>query len=702
MNSLQFKISAIAGTTTIIIVTVLTLLSFFELDSTKKNMADQSSSLFSESVLGRIQSSAKYQASEIAKQLKATQLVSESLAASLHQYRSLHQSSPLLRKNSIEILASVLDANPQFLGIYGAYEPNAYDGRDRDFINDKLTASDQSGRFISYVARSDTGVVWEALVDYENASRDKNGIRAGEYYLCPKDRKVTCITDPYTYPINGKDVLLASITSPVVESGQFQGIVGVDIGLEFIQKFIENQNKDFFGGQGSMAIVSQNGIVSGFTGRSNLLGKTLEGDEFSNWNQLRQTANNEPKVVIYEHQVYAISPIIINDKPTGWSILIALPDTVISSSVDQLTAIISKSIDSLNQNNVLFGLLGAIIAVISIAWVIGRVLKPIRYTVDMLKDLAEGDGDLTARLAVKSKDEVGEMAACLNQFLEQMHNIISEIESTSVLLSETAEKSYRSAEVSHTSMQQQQSELNMTVSAVEEMNNSSTEVAGSAASASSEADKTFASVQSSKTTVIEAVNSINKLASEVKTASSDMDDLAKQSEDISKIIVTIQSIAEQTNLLALNAAIEAARAGESGRGFAVVADEVRLLAQRTQVATSEIQEVIEQLQSGSSLVSAIMKNSQQYSVQSVEKVDEAKGSLDEIQSHVHLIKDMSQQIAVASSEQSQVTEEINRNMSNVDLASVSIGEQVEKSNHYAKDLHSLAETLNTMVRRFKL
>jgi len=197
-------------------------------------------------------------------------------------------------------------------------------------------------------------------------------------------------------------------------------------------------------------------------------------------------------------------------------------------------------------------------------------------------------------------------------------------------------------------------------------------------------------------------STITELADEIGRAVEVVQTLARDSENIDAILVTIRSIAEQTNLLALNAAIEAARAGEQGRGFAVVADEVRNLAQKTQQATGEIQQMIQQLQNGTRDVVQVMEQSQSPTQRSVEQADAAAEALQAITQAVSLINDMNNQIASAAEEQSAVAEDINRNVTNIGQVAQEVAGGAEEASQASAGLTRLAEQQRRLINQFRV
>jgi len=197
-------------------------------------------------------------------------------------------------------------------------------------------------------------------------------------------------------------------------------------------------------------------------------------------------------------------------------------------------------------------------------------------------------------------------------------------------------------------------------------------------------------------------STITELADEIGRAVEVVQTLARDSENIDAILVTIRSIAEQTNLLALNAAIEAARAGEQGRGFAVVADEVRNLAQKTQQATGEIQQMIQQLQNGTRDVVQVMEQSQSRTQRSVEQADAADEALQAITQAVSLINDMNNQIASAAEEQSAVAEDINRNVTNIGQVAQEVAGGAEEASQASAGLTRLAEQQRRLINQFRV
>lgn len=340
---------------------------------------------------------------------------------------------------------------------------------------------------------------------------------------------------------------------------------------------------------------------------------------------------------------------------------------------------------------------------LGLAWAVSFMITcPLSNAVNAMKDISEGDGDLTLRLNVGGTDEVGQLASSFNGFITKVQGVIREVTSSTSQLSAAAEEMSMITGETRSGVQRQQSETALVATAVNEMSSTVHEVANSADTAASAASKADAQSEQGKEVVSSTVSSIRTLASEVETAANVIGQLEKDSESIGSVLEVIRGIAEQTNLLALNAAIEAARAGEQGRGFAVVADEVRSLASRTQESTQEIQEMIERLQKGSRDAVKAMQSGQEQAQTTVEQASQAESSLAEISSAVAQINEMNAHIAEASRQQGEVVEEINKNIVNITQVADESANGADQLSTASQEMASLAVNLESQVSHFKI
>ena len=338
-----------------------------------------------------------------------------------------------------------------------------------------------------------------------------------------------------------------------------------------------------------------------------------------------------------------------------------------------------------------------------LAWAVSfMITTPLHAAVNAMKDISEGEGDLTLRLNVSGKDEIGQLATSFNGFITRMQEVIREVTSSTSQLSAAAEEMSMITAETRTGVQRQQSETALVATAVNEMSSTVHEVANSAETAASAASQADTQSEQGKQIVSSTVSSIRTLASEVETAATVISQLEKDSESIGSVLEVIRGIAEQTNLLALNAAIEAARAGEQGRGFAVVADEVRSLASRTQESTQEIQEMIERLQKGSRDAVKAMESGQEQAHQTVEQASQAESSLGEISSAVAQINEMNAHIAEASRQQGEVVEEINKNIVNITQVAEASATGADQLSTASQEMANLAVNLERQVSQFKI
>ncbi len=319
-----------------------------------------------------------------------------------------------------------------------------------------------------------------------------------------------------------------------------------------------------------------------------------------------------------------------------------------------------------------------------------------------LAHIASGNGDLTARINVHTRDEIGLLAGNFNTFVGTLRDLVSSIRQEAEAIELAADNSQCRSDHSAQRLGQQQQELTMVATAVTEMASATQEIALNAESTATAAQQSSHSSESGRQRVQETRHTITRLADEVRSATTVISELSCHANDISSVLATIRGIAEQTNLLALNAAIEAARAGEQGRGFAVVANEVRVLAKRTASSTTEIQGTIETLQRTTQQAVTLMDKSHHLAEQSVQDAASASSALDEITQAIALISDRSTQIATAAEEQTKVTEEITANITAIKVVGDELAEETSQSQRGAHQLRQQASQLNAQVARFVL
>ena len=355
------------------------------------------------------------------------------------------------------------------------------------------------------------------------------------------------------------------------------------------------------------------------------------------------------------------------------------------------------------NGKITLALLGVAALVLVISMVaLNLAYRPILSLRDLVQELSRGSGDLTRRLTVTSTDELGQISAGINRFIERLQEMMGEVRQASGQLNEgvwgvggrTAwGQGLRAVEVR---------EAEQVVAGVNEMSRTAVSVSESAASTAQLTGQSQQLASQSRRVVDQAMASVTALVTEVEAIAHSITAMQQDVQQIGSILGAIRGIAEQTNLLALNAAIEAARAGEQGRGFAVVADEVRSLAGRTQKSTAEIQTMLTRLQRGTQTVVAAMGNTRQSCQDAAENTSKVNASLDLMAGEVVEINDLISHIATAAEQQSAVAEEINRNMSAIAEVITQLKGNGERTVESSTSMQHTYDRLREIVGHFRL
>ena len=504
---------------------------------------------------------------------------------------------------------------------------------------------------------------------YKKAMENPNQVgRTGAYYWAGDDA---------TY--------VGTVKAVTNEQGTVIGVQAMDVSVKELTEIVKNIK---IGDAGHVLLIEDNGTV--------LVDPKIPDHNFKKVTEIDtplfkhlQSTNSGLLEIERDGETYLAN--IVQSESLGWRFIALVPESEVFATANQIAWL----------SVVIAAVLSAIFIVIG--GIVARLITlPIDNVAGMLKGIADGEGDLTVRLEIMSRDEVGELATSFNKFIEKMQSIIRQIVGLSDELKTSSVAAAESANMSLSEVKQQLDQITLVATSVEQMSSATQEIAANAELTSHTASESAEYSAHGQSVVMNARDSIGNLATEVGNASEVISRLSEHSQEINSILSTIQGIAEQTNLLALNAAIEAARAGEHGRGFAVVADEVRDLSQKTTRSTDDIRNMISTLQSATQEAVDIMKRSESMAQGTVEEANQAYEQLTQITESVNNIRDMSAQIATATEEQSSVNAGIADNTSQIkdiaDQMSADADSRLERS----RTLHRLSEGMHEQVGLFKV
>jgi methyl-accepting chemotaxis protein len=610
--------------------------------------------------------------------------------------QGLHREGMNSRDTVNRLLQSTLAAHPRLLAFATIWEPNAFDGRDKDYAN--TFGHDETGRFIPYWHRSQGGIAISPLTDYT-----KEG--PGDYYLLPRRTGRAVIMEPYHYQVDGKDVLMTTITQPIKEHGKVVGAVCADMALADLQRRIGaiavpfNGGVEVISGKGAF-VYHRDAAKLGGTAAASRQAVSILDDPTMGW------------VMSFEE------PVVLKGIDSGWRIRVILPMHAVMADAREAELMLLISA---------IAIIGGLIFVLRrsakknigdpldalcqemTALAEGNLDEPERRPIDSIEidrmasavsvfrenaleqREAEQDqqfvvatlgrrlqqvsaGDLTTRIVEPFTGRYDRIRKDFNDALDKLSPVLTSVSRNAVDVRTGSSELCNASDDLARRTEQQAASLEETAAAMQEITSQTRRTASAAIEASRVVNTAKANVELSEAVVVRAVSAINGIE--------------RSSGEIAEIISVIDGIAFQTNLLALNAAIEAAAAGDAGNAFAVAATEVRALAQRSADAAGDVK-------------SRITASVAQVSA-GVAAVIEMREVLDHVVGAVVEISRLAGEIAESADQQSQGISQINSAIGEMGSTTQQNAAMVKESNAAARSLAAQADELAHFISRFRL
>ncbi len=513
------------------------------------------------------------------------------------------------------------------------------------------------------------------------------------------------------------------IATPVFNEQQTIGVVVFQIPFVEINNILThdaNWKDDGFGLSGEIFLVGSDGLV-----RSEMRKMIEDSEGFLdelkergvNNNKLEKIKSNGSTINVLSKDTDAFQNAINGEKgvgifqdKNGKDIIAAYAPIDIFgerwafiSQIDYEEVIANISNINRELYMVAFYVAGAIILFSSvISWILARgISRPIINISDKISQIATTQ-DLTVRFEEHGSVETKQLCVSMNNMLQDFQEVIENADSTMKMLAKVRDEFDSSLDSMQERLEIQAGKSNQVASAATEMSTSISQVAENAESASHSSENVMNSIKANVDVNTILVNQISLLSEQMDKANKSIVQLNSESSSIDIVLDVIQDIAEQTNLLALNAAIEAARAGEQGRGFTVVASEVRTLATRTQSSTEEIRMKVESLQNETVKVVDGIKSINDFVTASVNQCDQSEVMLREVENLMKVIHGMNAEIAVAASQQSNVTESISKNINQIAEFAQEVAVQATKTNELSDEVGKQSRMLHNQLGAFKI